>query len=604
MSSATPAEPLLDIAGLSVRFPLVQGHSREHGEQHIEALRDVTLTVRPGETVAVVGESGSGKSTLTRAILGILPDGAEVGAERLHYRGRDLLGMPEHEAARLRGSQMGLVPQDPLAGLDPLIRVGRQVTEAPLYHGLIRRGQRRASALDALEKAGLPRPAESARRYPVELSGGMRQRVQIAAAVATGPRLLIADEPTSALDVTVQRRVLDRLQSLVDEDGVALLLVTHDLALAAERADRVLVLYRGRLVEEGDSRQVLRDPRHEYTRRLVAAAARTGIRRPGGPIEPSDAATSPAPVFVIHVGPSHVEPGPPGPAAPTPAGLVAELEPAGPAQRAPGTSAQIELRDVTKAFRARDERGRRVRRKAVDALSVSVARGETLGVVGESGSGKTTLARTLLRLTRPDSGTILYAGQDVSRIRGTELRRYRRLIQPVFQDPSASLNPRFSVFDAIAEPLVIHRTGSAGERRDRVAALLEQVGLPAASIDRASGELSGGQKQRVAIARALAAGPETLVLDEVVSALDVLVQAQILDLLAGLQRELGLTYVFISHDLAVIRQIADHVLVMRDGRAVEYGPTDATFAAPEHPYTRQLLSAVPVADFAPDPSRT
>ncbi|MFF7159372.1 dipeptide ABC transporter ATP-binding protein [Streptomyces sp. NPDC008139] len=578
MATAMPTEPLLDIVGLSVRFPLAD----RHDEGHIEALRGIALTVSAGETVAVVGESGSGKSTLTRAILGILPDGAEVEADRLRYDGRDLLGMPEHEAARLRGSRMGLVPQDPLAGLDPLIRVGHQVTEAPLYHGLIRRGQRRATAVDALRKAGLPRPAESARRYPVELSGGMRQRVQIAAAMATGPRLLIADEPTSALDVTVQRRVLDLLQSLVDEDGVALLFVTHDLALAAERAHRVLVLYRGLLVEEGTSRQVLGDPRHEYTRRLVAAAARTGTRRPSGSGEPS-------------------EPGSPS----RPGGPSESAEPGGPSgSPEPGSPAQIELRDVSKAYRGRDEGGRRVSRKAVDALSVSVARGETLGVVGESGSGKTTLARTLLRLARPDSGTIHYAGRDVSRIRGAELRRYRRLIQPVFQDPSASLNPRFSVFDAIAEPLVIHRIGDEGGRRDRVAALLEQVGLPAGSIDRPSGEMSGGQKQRVAIARALAAGPETLVLDEVVSALDVLVQAQILDLLVDLQRELALTYVFISHDLSVIRQIANHLLVMRDGCAVEYGPTDATFAAPQHPYTRQLLSAVPVADFAPDPSRT
>ncbi|WP_237405083.1 dipeptide ABC transporter ATP-binding protein [Actinacidiphila reveromycinica] len=545
MSIKTTDEPLLDIAGLSVGFRL--------GDGRVEALRDVTFQVAAGETVAVVGESGSGKSTLTRAILGVLPDNAETAARRLHYRGEDLLGLPEHEADRLRGSQMGLVPQDPLAGLDPLVRAGRQVSEAPYYHGMIRRRERHATAVDALEKAGLPRPGESARRYPVELSGGMRQRVQIAAAMATRPRLLIADEPTSALDVTVQRRVLDRLKSLVDEDGVALLFVTHDLALASERAHRILVLYRGQLVEEGTARQVLHEPRHAYTRRLVAAAARSGSVRP----DRTRAVRQGAP--------------------------------------------QIELRNVTKVHRTRDDSGRRVRRSAVDAVSVSVARGETLGVVGESGSGKTTLARTILRLTRPDAGTVHYAGQDVSRIRGAGLRRYRRLIQPVFQDPSASLNPRFSVFDAVAEPMVIRRSGDEGERRAKVAALLEQVGLAPGIADRACTELSGGQKQRVAIARALGAGPETLVLDEVVSALDVLVQAQILDLLTDLQRQLRLTYVFISHDLSVIRQIADHVLVMRDGRAVEYGPTEATFAAPDHPYTRQLLSAVPVADFSSDP---
>jgi peptide/nickel transport system ATP-binding protein len=542
MSTTSDERALLRVSGLKVSFA-------GHDGGRVQAVDGVDLEVHAGESVAVVGQSGSGKSTLVQAILGVLPGGGRIDAGSLQYRETELAGASEQVFRQVRGTRIGLVPQDLLSSLDPLMRTGRQVAEGPVAHGLV--AGRRASgefAVAALDRVGLPEPAQVARQYPSELSGGMRQRVLIAAATAARPELLIADEPTSALDVTVQKLVLDELTALVAEQAIAFLFITHDLALAAERADRVVVMYRGRIVESGPAARVLTDPQHEYTQRLVAAAPSLGSNR-----------------YAVTE-----EPGP----------------------------VRVEVRNLTKTFRTR----RGVKYAARD-VSFSIPSGQTLGVVGESGSGKSTTAKALLRLIKPDSGEIRYDGADLTRLGGRELRPYRRLIQPVFQDPAASLNPGFTVAQAISEPLVVARIGTRAEQRERVRELLEAVGLDAALIDRPSARLSGGQKQRVAIARALAPRPQTLVCDEVVSALDVLVQQQILELLAQLQADLGLTYLFISHDLSVVRQIAHQVVVMRDGQIVESGPCETVLTSPQHEYTKALLAAVPHAPTAPDTSK-
>ena len=525
--------PLLSVEGLQVGFG-------EHA-----AVRDVDLTVLPGQTVAVVGESGSGKSTTAAAILGLLPPEGRITAGRIVLDGRDIAGADRRTLRSIRGRAIGYIPQDPMTNLNPVWRVGFQVREALRANTSDRRTRQRAVQL--LAEAGIPDPEKLAGRYPHQLSGGMCQRALIAIGLAGRPRLLIADEPTSALDVTVQRQVLDHLQRLTDELGTALLLITHDLALAAERAESVVVMHRGVVVESGAARSILRNPRHDYTRRLVSAAPSltTGVRnRPQTALDDI---------------------------------LVAS--------------------ELTKTYReSHGAPWRRAEFHAVDGVSFRMRRGGTLAVVGESGSGKSTLARMVLGLLQPTSGTVVFDGTriDDALSRDQQLA-FRRRVQPVFQNPYSSLDPMYTVFRAIEEPLRIHRVGNRAQRERSVHDLVDQVALPSSVLGRLPRELSGGQRQRVAIARALALRPEVLVCDEAVSALDVLVQAQILDLLGALQAELGLTYLFISHDLAVIRQIADDVLVMRAGRVVEHAPTDQLFSRPGHEYTRQLLDAIPHA---------
>lgn len=541
---STPGAPLLSVEGLEVRFggraPAVSG---------------VDLSVRRGQTVAVVGESGSGKSTTAAAILGLLPPGGRITAGRIVFDGRDIASSDRRADRRalrsIRGRAIGYVPQDPMTNLNPVWKVGFQVSEALRANTDTRATRRRA--LELLAEAGMPDPAKQAGAYPHQLSGGMCQRALIAIGLAGRPQLLIADEPTSALDVTVQRQVLDHLQGLTDELGTALLLITHDLALAAERAESVVVVHRGAVVESGAAQAILREPQHDYTRRLVAAAPSltTGAARtrPRTPDQPADDI------------------------------LVAS--------------------DLTKVYR--ESRGappwpgkRRAEFRAVDAVSFRLRRTSTLAIVGESGSGKSTLARMVLGLLRPTSGTVVFDGTEINDTMNRDAAlAFRRRVQPVFQNPYSSLDPMYSVFRAIEEPLRIHHVGDRGQRERAVRELVDHVALPSSVLRRLPRELSGGQRQRVAIARALALRPEVLVCDEAVSALDVLVQAQILDLLAELQAELGLTYLFISHDLAVIRQIADDVLVMRDGRVVEQAPTEDLFARPRHEYTRRLLEAIP-----------
>ena len=519
---------LLDVRDLRVSY-------RSSGP----AVRGIDLQVQAGEVVAVVGESGSGKSTTAHAVLGLLAAGGRVDGGQVLFDGQDLVGLGERRLRAVRGREIGLVPQDPTVSLNPVKRIGEQVAEVLIIHAL---ADRRTAALDAVEllaAAGLPDPELRARQFPHHLSGGMRQRVLVAIALAAKPKLLIADEPTSALDVTVQRQILDLIEQATRESGTAVLLVTHDLGIAAERASRLIVMSDGRVVETGPTADVLSDPQHEYTRTLLSAVPRIDA----APARPRR--TDGRPLLVVE--------------------------------------------DLAKDFPL--GRGRTLR--AVDGVSFQVHAGETFALVGESGSGKSTTARLVLRLTDPTAGTVTFDGRDVTRVSGRTLRDLRRHVQVVYQNPFASLDPRFTVAQIVEEPLRVFRVGSRTSRRDRARDLLTRVALPESVLQRRPAELSGGQRQRVAIARALSLQPSLVVCDEPVSALDVSVQAQVLELFAELQDELGLAYLFISHDLAVVRQLADHVGVMQAGRLVEAGPADEIFAAPSHPYTRELLAAVP-----------
>jgi peptide/nickel transport system ATP-binding protein len=529
--------PLLQVQDLRVSYAT--------GAGPIAAVRGVSLSVAPGEVVAIVGESGSGKSTLAHAVAGLLPGTGRIDAGRITLGEQELTGLSDRAWRTVRGRLIGLVPQDPGVALNPVQRVGAQVAEALTVHGLADRRSAPARAVELLAEAGLPDAAARARQYPHELSGGMRQRVLIAIGIAARPQLLVADEPTSALDATVQRQILDRLDELVRASGTAVLLITHDLGVAADRADRLVVMQGGRVVEEGPVREVLAAPRDPYTRRLLESA-------PG--LRPSVAHTTTE--RGTHPGET-------------------------------GDSPLVEVRDLVKEFPLG-----RGRIRAVDGVSFTIARGETLALVGESGSGKSTTARLVLRLADPTSGTVLFDGTDITRVRGRAWRELRRRAQLIYQNPFASLDPRFPIAEVIAEPLRAFRVGDARSRRARAAELLDRVALPEAVLDRRPAELSGGQRQRVAIARALALSPDLVVCDEPVSALDSHVSAQVLDLLAELQAAAGLAYLFISHDLAVVRRIAHRVGVLRDGKLLELAPTEQVFAAPQHDYTRELLAAI------------
>ncbi|HEY7718291.1 MAG TPA: ABC transporter ATP-binding protein [Pedococcus sp.] len=540
--TTTPALPTTDGTGplLAVR-DLTVAFATPGGE--VEAVRGVSLDVARGETVAVVGESGSGKSTLAASVNRLLAANGRISSGSIRLDGAELTGLGEKAMTAIRGSRIGMVPQDPMTNLNPVMKVGAQIVEALEVHGLATGREARDRAVALLERAGITDASARAGQYPHEFSGGMRQRVLIAMALACRPELLIADEPTSALDVTVQRLVLDQMEELARELGAAVMLITHDLALAAERADRVVVMYRGEVVEQGPSAEVIDAPQHEYTRRLLAAA----------------------------------------PSMATPKISTAVEDPA-------GREVLLSLRGVERRYRLR---GRREPLVAVDGLDLVVRRGQTVAIVGESGSGKSTTARLALKLEDCDAGTVTFRGTDLSTLRRSALKEFRRSVQPVFQNPYASLDPRYTVAEAVAEPLRVHRIGDDRSRRAAVERLLDQVALPAAVADRRAHELSGGQRQRVAIARALALEPELVVLDEAVSALDVLVQEQILDLMVRLQRELDLAYLFISHDLAVVRLVAHEVHVMQHGRVVEHGDPEAIFGDPQHAYTRRLVAAIP-----------
>ncbi|MBO0982922.1 ABC transporter ATP-binding protein [Rathayibacter sp. SD072] len=566
--STTPKGPLLQVTDLEVGF--------QTGSGLVPALRGVSLTIEHGQTVAIVGESGSGKSTTAAAIIGLLPGSGKVTGGSVLFDGKDLAKATRSELEDIRGRRIGYVPQDPMSNLNPVWSVGFQVEETIRANGLATgRKEVRAKAIEVLQNAGLADAEKRLKQFPHQFSGGMRQRVLIGIGLAAAPQLLIADEPTSALDVTVQRRILDHLETLTKTDGTALLFITHDLGLAAERAEKLIVMYKGRIVESGASVEVLQNPQHPYTQRLIAAAPSLASRR----IQSTAGAAKES--------------------VPGESAAVAEVDlvrAAGTHTGAPATTKpMIEVENLTKVFKIRRGGLKAEDFTAVDDVSFSIPKGTTTALVGESGSGKSTIARLVLGLETATKGAISIDGRRTEKLRGKEMLALRRSMQPVFQDPYGSLDPLHNIGNTISEPLRVHKVGDRASQRERVFELLDQVSLPRVIAGRYPNELSGGQRQRVAIARALALKPEIVVLDEAVSALDVLVQAQILRLLADLQAELGLTYLFITHDLAVVRVIADDVCVMQKGRIVEHAPTDTVFDSPQQEYTRELLAAIPGA---------
>ena len=545
---AEKGAPILDAAGLRVAYRDRSGLRT--------VVHDIDFEVRAGEVVALVGESGSGKSSTAQALIGLLPEGGLLQQGTVRLNGENIAGWPQRRLDGIRGSVISLVPQDPGNSLNPVRTIGEQVAEILTVHGRASGAAARAKAVELLKRVGLSQPELRAKQYPHELSGGMRQRVLIAIAIALKPSLIIADEPTSALDVTVQRHILDLIDDLRREYGTAVLLVTHDLGIAADRSDRLIVLQHGRIQEQGRTADILRNPQSSYTRRLLADAPSLNARPKRSPPRASVSAAPADDIIVVDR-------------------LVQDF----------GTGSDGSFR-------------------AVDDVSFRVRRGSTHAIVGESGSGKTTTIRIVSAFQRPTSGQVVIDGLDLSSLRGETLRLLRKKIQLVYQNPYGSLDPRQTIERIVEEPLLNFERLPRRERLAKVAATLEKVRLPTDLLQRRPHALSGGQRQRVAIARALVLDPQILVLDEAVSALDVTVQAQILDLLDELQRELGLTYLFVSHDLAVVRQIADTVSVLNGGRLVETGGVEDVFSNPKSPYTRELIDAVPGKKFprATDPT--
>ncbi|MCW2288469.1 peptide/nickel transport system ATP-binding protein [Leucobacter luti] len=555
-------QPILSVRDLKVAFGTKKVSN--------EVLHGISFDVYPGETVAIVGESGSGKSTTMHAVINLLPGTGKITDGSVQWEGRELVGIGRRDMETIRGREIGLVPQDPMSNLNPVWSIGFQVEEAIRANGLASgRKEVRERAVEVLQQAGLTDVEKRMKQYPHQFSGGMKQRALIGIGLAASPQLLIADEPTSALDVTVQRVVLDHLEKLTSELGTAVVFITHDLGLAAERAEKLIVMYKGNIVESGPSKEILQHPRHPYTKRLVAAAPSLASRRIG-----ADATL---------------------PAAPTSAFDVAAIAEENAKSKVTIGEPLIEVDNLGKIYPIRKGNFGSEDFHAVSGATFTVNRGETLALVGESGSGKSTIAKMVLQLEKPSSGTIRIGGVDTAKMSSKSLFELRRTLQPVFQDPYGSLDPLYNIGNTIMEPLKIHNVGDQASRRARMYELLDQVSLPRDLATRYPNELSGGQRQRVAVARGLALKPDILVLDEAVSALDVLVQAQVLDLLAELQRDLGLTYLFITHDLAVVRLIADRVCVMQQGKIVEQASTDEVFENPQEEYTKNLLAAIPGA---------
>lgn len=570
-SGVRKGAPLLQIKGLAIGFKTQNGY--------VEAVRGVDLTLGQGETLAIVGESGSGKSTTATSIIDLLPGTGKVTAGEIWFDGKDLTKVSKAELSDIRGREIGYVPQDPMSNLDPVLSIGWQVEET-IRANRVASGRKavREHAIQVLKDAGLSDADKRLRQYPHQFSGGMRQRVLIGIGLSSRPKLLIADEPTSALDVTVQRRILDHLETLTRDYGTSVLFITHDLGLAAERAEKLVVMYKGRVVESGPSQEILANPQHPYTQRLVAAAPSLASRRIQSQIAPNVTHG----VTVADAGSDDAH----------------RIEQAH--EREAHAAADrdfIKVDNLTKIYNIRQGGFKSLELKAVDDVSFQIPRGTTMALVGESGSGKSTVAKLVLQLESITSGTVSVGGKSIGALKGRELFDFRRRVQPVFQDPYGSLDPVYSVGNTIGEPLATHNIGDRASRQARVRELLEQVSLPMSTINRYPNELSGGQRQRIAVARALALKPDVIVLDEAVSALDVLVQGQILNLLTDLQAELGLTYLFITHDLAVVRLVADNVCVMQRGRVVERATTDEVFSNPQQAYTRDLLEAIPGANF-------
>ena len=551
----------LEIRDLSVALP--PGADRPY------ALQDVTLTLERGKILCVVGESGSGKSMTASAVMRLLPEGVRVAAGQVLLAGEDLLAKSEAEMRRLRGARIAMIFQEPMTALNPLRSIGDQIGESFRIHTDLDGAEIERRVLALLEEVRIPDPRRALRAYPHELSGGQRQRAMIAMALALEPEVLIADEPTTALDVTVQAQVLRLIRALQKETDLGMIFITHDMGVVAEIADRVVVMRRGEQVEEGEVGRIFAAPRHPYTQRLLAAV----------PVLGSLAAKPlPEPFAMPDVPP------------PEPQDTVR-----------PGAEPVLEVRDLTTRFDVkRGFFGRLAGRiHAAEKVSFALRPGETLAVVGESGCGKSTTGRSIIRLEQPIGGEIRFAGEDMTRLDDAKEARLRRGVQFVFQDPFASLDPRLTVGFSVAEPILTHRLLSGRAVQDRVAQLLTQVGLGPEHARRYPHELSGGQRQRVCIARALASEPQVIIADESVAALDVSIRAQVVNLMMRLQREMGLAYLFISHDMAVVERISHRVAVMYLGQVVEIGPRQAVMNDPQHPYTKRLLAAVPV----PDPAR-
>ena len=592
---------LLQVRDLKVAFKL-------HGQGLIRAVDGVSFRVQPGRTVALVGESGSGKSVISQAIMGILPRPAEITAGEILFHDPvegdapvDIATLPvnSREMRAIRGGRISMIFQEPMTSLSPLHTVGDQIGEAVRLHQAADRATVRERCRDMLERVGFPDPDKALSTYPFELSGGLRQRAMIAMALVCRPALLVADEPTTALDVTIQAQIIKLIQDLQADLGMAVLLITHDLGVVANMADEVVVIYHGRLMESGRLQDIFEQPRHPYLKALMRAVPRMGMAEgerltPIREVERDEAGhfgtlESAGPGHQIDVGLADVEP--------------ADVEPGGLEKTA--TDELLSVRGIGKSFAIRksamfDGATDAGAVRVLDDVSLSVARGECLGLVGESGCGKTTLAKIIMRALDPDEGDVIYH-QDARPVSllsldDRDLVRFRRKAQYVFQDPVSSLNPRMTVFDIVSEPLIIHHIGDAEQRAEIVKELMRHVGLDPRFLSRYPHSFSGGQRQRIGIARALALNPELLICDEPVSALDVSVQAQVLNLLKDLQRERHLTYLFVSHNLAVVDYMADRIAVMCAGQLVEVAPREILFRDPVHPYTRALLAAVPRVD--------
>ena len=568
-AATEPARPtgsasrrLLDIEHLDVSF--ASGRGRNALTTHV--VKDVSLSLEAGHCLAIVGESGSGKSVTARTLVGLPGRGARVSAARLQVAGHAALDRPERSWRRIRGADIGFILQDALVSLDPLRPVGREIEESLRLHGLVGAAARRQKAIALLASVGVPQPELRARQRPDQLSGGMRQRALIASAIALDPGLVIADEPTTALDVTVQAQVLDLLAGM-KERGTGIVLISHDLSVVARLADHVAVMQGGAIVEQGPVDQILGDPRHDYTRALLDAVPSAHTR--GVPL------TQAGRDRLASTGDRTV----PGTRADRPR----------PADAPPVLRAQ----HLAKSYPGPDGR----RSTVVDDVSFELRVGETLGIVGESGSGKSTTAKIALAMLEPDAGRVLLDGQPWTELTTRQRRPRRRTVTAVYQDPLSSFDPRWNAERILLDALDGDKFATPAARRNRIVELADAVGLAAEHLAKHPLQLSGGQRQRLAIARALAPEPEVIVLDEAVSALDVSVQAQALDLLTDLQERFGLSYLFISHDLGVIHHMSDRVLVMKDGRAVEQGTADAVFTDPQHPYTRELLASVPKLQF-------
>ena len=576
---------VLEVDGLTVRF--------DTSERSVVAVKNLNFHVRAGEVLAIVGESGSGKSVTSLSIMRLIEHGGGTIAEgsiaftRRNGQTLDLARANDATMRTIRGGEISMIFQEPMTSLNPVFPVGVQVAEAVMLHQGLSRAEAQAEALRMLELVRIPEAKQVLKRYPHQLSGGMRQRVMIAMALSCKPSLLIADEPTTALDVTIQAQILQLIRQLQEEMHMAVIFITHDMGVVAEVADRVLVLYHGEAVEEGDCTQIFHEPRHPYTRSLLAAVPRLGSMR---------GTDDPAPFPLLH---------PKDPEAER-MGLAVDAKASAPSTEAaapvrPGTEPVLRVNKLVTRFDVETSFWGTVKRRvhAVEQVSFDLYPGETLGLVGESGCGKSTIGRSLIGLETPRSGDIFFDGHDLMRLSSAHLQKLRRNIQYVFQDPYASLDPRLTVGFSIMEPLLIHKVCSRQEAERKVAQLLEKVDLDPGVAVRYPHEFSGGQRQRVCIARALAMNPHIIIADESVSALDVSVRAQIINLLLDLQREFRIAFLFISHDMAVIERVCHRVAVMYLGQIVELGSRRDVFENPLHPYTRRLMSAVPI----PDPSR-